>query len=80
MLLRGIGLSRLFQFKTDAWIYLSMALLILVASDALDLLLGGTGFFLQRHAVPKILTGYAGALAVTVYAFRIGNAQASKKD
>ncbi len=72
MALRGIGFVRLFFFKRDAWIYLVVALFIMMVSTVLDLVLGGVDFFTQRHSILYTLTGYAVGIAVVVYAYRIG--------
>ncbi len=69
--LRGVGLVRLFYFKTDAWLYLALALFIIVANDALDLILGGADFFLQRHPIPQTLGSIATATAIIIYAFNL---------
>lgn len=71
--LRGVGLVRLYYFKSDAWLYLSLALFILVANDALDLIIGGTNFFLQRHSIPPIISSVVGGLVVIIYAFNVSN-------
>jgi hypothetical protein len=77
MALRGVGLVRLFYFKSDAWLYLSLALFIIVGNDAFDLILGGTDFFLQRHSIPRMIGGFAGSLAVIIYAFNLGQKEKS---
>jgi hypothetical protein len=72
MVLRGIGLVRLFYFKDDPWLYLSLALFIIVANDAFDLIMGGTDFFLQKHSLLRTVGGYAWALGIIIYAFNSG--------
>jgi hypothetical protein len=69
--LRGVGLVRLFYFKSDAWLYLSSALFIIVANDALDLIMGGTDFFLQRHSISQTIGSIATGVAVIIYAFNV---------
>ena len=77
MALRGVGLVRLFYFKGDAWLYLSFALFIIVANGALDLILGGTDFFLQRHSIPYTTVGILVAIAVIIKAYNLGRKEKS---
>jgi hypothetical protein len=76
MSLRGVGLVRLYYFKSDAWLYLSLALFIIVTDAAFDLM-GGTGFFLQRHSIPRMIGGISTALAVIIYAYNFGQKEKS---
>ena len=69
--LRGVGFVRLFYFKSDAWLYLSLALFIIVANDALDLIMGGTDFFLQRHSISQTIGSIVTGVAVISYAFNV---------
>ena len=73
LILRGIGFVRLFHFRQDAWTYLAAAFLVVVASDALDFLLGGAAVFEEGHPPITTFIGYGVAVAVIVYAFRICN-------
>jgi hypothetical protein len=72
MALRGVGLVRLYYFKSDAWLYLSLALFIIVGDAAFDFIFGGTDFFFQKHSISRMIGGIATGLAVIIYAYNLG--------
>jgi len=75
--LRGVGLVRLYYFKSDAWLYLSLALFIIVGDAAFDWIFGGTDLFFQKHSISRMIGGIATGLAVIIYAYNLGQKEKS---
>jgi hypothetical protein len=72
LVIRGIGTTRLFFLKRDAWIYLACSLAITSAETALNLMLVDRSRSLFSAAIPTVVT-LTVSIAITTYAYRVTN-------
>jgi hypothetical protein len=71
MILRGIGIVRLFHLKKDAWIFFGVAAFVEFTATALDLVLGGSDYFRREHNLLELVVIWGLHIFVIVYAFRV---------